>query len=383
MRVLAAALAGLVLPAAAALAPSPGGRPGRSILPAELPRVLSGGAWPTSHVQGLAVDREAGVVYYSFTQLLVKTDLAGAVLGTVTGLTGHLGDLTLDPRDGRVHGSLEYKAQEAFYVAVFDGARIDRVGMDAEADGVMTTVHLAEVVEDFTADMDGDGVFDGDTAATADHRYGCSGIDGVAFGPRLGSRGGEPVLVVAYGVYGDVGREDNDHQVLLEYDVSGWSRWERPLSQDAPHRSGPSRPDRKVFVPTGNTRFGVQNLAHDERSGSWLMAVYPGSKPHLPNYSLYVVDGSVEPRDGQVVGQPEAERGLVLPLAPAGLHHEPSGIRGYELEDGGYGLAPVGDGCFYLVRGREVVEDGVLKQDATAVLHRWTGELPIPFAPVP
>ena len=29
-------------------------------------------------------------------------------------------------------------------------------------------------------------MFDGNIGDTADHRYGCSGIDGVAFGPRFG-----------------------------------------------------------------------------------------------------------------------------------------------------------------------------------------------------
>src|SRR5699024_11549728 len=65
---------------------------------------LQSGPWPTSHVQGIAVDEENGFVYYSFTTLLVKTDLAGNVIGTVGGFTGHLGDLDFNAEDGRVYG---------------------------------------------------------------------------------------------------------------------------------------------------------------------------------------------------------------------------------------------------------------------------------------
>lgn len=119
-------------------------------------------------------------MYWSFTQLLLKTDLAGHVIGTVEGLTGHLGSIDLNGKDGRVYGSLEYKAKKTFYIAIFDVTKIDRIGMNAETDGVMTTVYLDEIVDDFTADMDGNGVFDGDTADTADHRYGASGIDGAS-----------------------------------------------------------------------------------------------------------------------------------------------------------------------------------------------------------
>ncbi|MEK8145944.1 hypothetical protein NKH18_46245 [Streptomyces sp. M10(2022)] len=144
--------------------------------PPELPSYVYGGAWPTSHLQGVTVDRKRGFVYWSFTQKLVKTDLGGKVVGTVDGLTGHLGDIDVDDRSGRVYGSLEYKAAESFYIAVFDGRAIDRTGMNAERDGVMTAVHLDEVAADFTADMDGNGVFDGDIADTLTTATGAAGL---------------------------------------------------------------------------------------------------------------------------------------------------------------------------------------------------------------
>ncbi len=345
----------------------------------DVPLHLYGGAWPTSHVQGVVIDRAKGFAYWSFTQMLVKTDLEGTVVGTVEGLTGHLGDLDLNPADGRVYGSLEYKAEESFYIAIFDVAAIDRVGMDAETDGVMTTVYLPEVVEDFTADMDGDGVFDGDVAATPDHRYGSSGIDGVSFGPEFGTRRDETVLTVAYGIYTNLERTDNDYQVLLQYDVARWARYERPLSQQDPHQSGP-RLAKKFFVHTGNTHFGVQNLEYDAYTGAWMMAVYTGQKPWFPNYSLFMVSADAEPDRQALVGQPRNDRGNVLPLLDAGLRDPATGIRGWESA-GNYGLESLGDGTYYIATGGPVIEDGVAKQDAHLTLHRWTGQTPTPFAP--
>ncbi|MCK1815057.1 hypothetical protein MTQ13_12335 [Streptomyces sp. XM4011] len=357
---------------------APAHTPGRPPLPA-LPDELNGGAWPTSHLQGVALDREKRYMYWSFTQMLVKTDLRGRVVGTVEGLTGHLGDLDLNPRDGRVYGSLEYKAEEAFYIAIFDGDRINRVGMNAERDGVMTTVYLPEVVEDFTADMDGDGHFDGDTPDTADHRYGCSGIDGVAFGPAFGKRAGQgkDTLKVAYGIYSNTERTDNDHQVILEYDVTSWRRYERPLSQTAPHHSGPSRVDGKFFAYTGNTRYGVQNLEYDPYTGDWFLAVYEGAKPGFPNYSFFVIDGSARPVTGEIVGQPERERGKLLKVAD-----------GFDFH-GQYGFQALGDGTYYVADSVRVVgPDGVARQEGFAEKYRWTGRpagaerTTPPFSPV-
>ncbi|PSK98629.1 hypothetical protein CLV30_11910 [Haloactinopolyspora alba] len=366
------ALAGLAAPAAHA-----GRMPDMAEIP-EMPTSVYGGAWPTSHVQGVAVDEKNGHMYFSFTQMLVKTDLHGNVLGTVEGLTGHLGDLTLNVKDGRVYGSLEYKDAEAFYIAIFDVDEIDRVGMDAESDGVMTTVYLPEVVEDFTADMNGDGVFDGDVADTPDHRYGCSGIDGVAFGPSFGSTHGKQKLMVAYGVYSNTDRVDNDHQVVLEYDVSRWRRYERPLSQQDPHTSGPAAVDGKYFLRTGNTTYGVQNLEYDPHTERWMMAVYEGKKEQFPNYSFFMVDAATDPVTGIVAGQPEPETGELLSLAPDGRYDPATGTFGWDFH-GQYGLVSLGNGYYYAVRGEDVVEDGVEKENAYAELYRWTGATPTPF----
>jgi hypothetical protein len=336
---------------------------------------LYGGAWSAGHVQGIAVDPTKGFVYLSFTTLLVKTDLEGNVVGTVSGFTGHLGDLDFNPEDGRVYGSLEYKAQNTFYIAVIDADAVDRIGIQAQNSPVVQTVYLDEVVEDYTADLDGNGVFDGDTADTRDHRYGSSGIDGVSFGPKFGDTGGEQLLTVAYGVYENLGRTDNDHQVLLQYDISDWGSYERPLVEGVPHTSGPPDTSGKYFVRTGNTRFGVQNLAYDDFLQRWFMGVYAGAKPGFPNYGLYAVDAATDPVESALVGT--GDRGLLIPLAEDGLLDPGTGVRGWN-QKADVGIEALGDGLFYLVRNGTT--DG--QQTATLTLHRWTGDVAKPFVPI-
>ena len=258
---------------------------------ATLPLTQNGGTWASGHVQGIAVDLEGGYIYYSFTNLLAKYDFSGKLVGTLVGWAGHLGDLDFNPADGKVYGSLEYKADEAFYIAVIDVSRLDRIGVEARETEIFRTVYLPEVARDYSADMDGDGQFDGNIADTPDHRYGCSGIDGVAFGPAFGETEGERLLTVAYGIYGNIERADNDHQVLLQYDIAGWDRFATPLSEAAPHRNGPAAVNGKYFVRTGNTTYGVQNLAYDPALQRWFMGVYQGTKKAFPNYLLSAIAG--------------------------------------------------------------------------------------------
>lgn len=74
-----------------------------------LPREIRSGEQGPFHVQGIAVDLERGYIYFSFTTKLLKMDFEGNLIGSVDGMTGHLGCLTMNPADGRVYGSLEYK----------------------------------------------------------------------------------------------------------------------------------------------------------------------------------------------------------------------------------------------------------------------------------
>jgi hypothetical protein len=74
----------------------------------KLPDSIYSGKQGEFHVQGMVVDKAKGYVYFSFTNKLIKMDLSGKLIGSVTGFVGHLGDLDL-AEDGKIYGSLEYK----------------------------------------------------------------------------------------------------------------------------------------------------------------------------------------------------------------------------------------------------------------------------------
>jgi len=337
-----------------------------------LPLTIFSGNWNTAHVQGIAIDTARKYMYFSFTTVLVKTDLEGNIVGTVKGLTGHLGDLAFNDADGRVYGSLEYKSRNSFYIAIFDVDKIDRMGLDAETDGIMTAVYLPEVVKDYTADMNGDGVFDGNTADTDDHRYGCSGIDGTTFGPSfITPEDGKLYLTVAYGIFRNVNREDNDYQVILQYDTADFVKYEKPLNQETHHTSGPDNMHGKFFVFTGNTTYGIQNLEYDSFTGHWLMAVYNGTKEKYPNYPLYIIDGTKKAALRPVEGQKQPETGLMLDLLKDGLYDEKSGVYGWKFPLGQTGLIALGDGYYYISKNGSP-EKGV--SNSTVMLYKWNME---------
>ncbi len=343
------------------------------------PVTVDGGAWSgTSHVQGIAVDNKNGFIYWSYATMLVKTDLHGEVLGTVTGILGHLGCLTFNEEDGKVYGSLEYSDDEiqtgilnimnsdrkfdiAFFVAILDGDRIDRIGMDASESGVMEAVLLPKVVEDYKAEVDG-----------IRHRWGCSGIDGVTFGPAFGKTDGEKYLTVAYGIYGDTTRTDNDNQVLHQYSMDSVRKYKETFNQDNMPQEGPV-PDGEYFVHTGNTVYGVQNLCWDPSTKNWLMFVYRGKKSQYPNGSLYIADGGKAPVPVEGV-----EGVMEVPLLKKGSFDKASGIHYWESGLGDTGSAALGDGYFYMAR------DGRRYGLRTSVIHlmRWTGKTPEPFEEV-
>ena len=313
----------------------------------KLPNRIFSGHWKEGHVQGIAIDRARGYVYYSFTTILLKTDLLGNPLGSVENLVGHLGCITMDDENNVIYGSLELKhdaigagiinrtgwdpsKEDSFYLVCFDLDKIDRMGMDAEKDGVMKTVYLPTVLEDFQAQVAVDG-------KVLEHRSGCSGIDGVAFGPELGHTDGKEYLTVAYGIYGDTTRMDNDYQVLLQYDVEDWKKYESPLSQDRMHTQGPANPRKKCFVLTGNTTYGVQNLEYDAHSRQWFMAVYKGNKPHYPNHYLFAFDAGTKPTKQALQGVPYLRKALSI-----------TQVKGWAQNLGSTGLCSLDNGWFYI-----------------------------------
>lgn len=322
------------------------------------PRTIDTGVHRTGHIQGIAVDPEKGYLYCSYTQMLLKLDLQGNVIGSCTGLMGHLGCIDFNEEDGKVYGSLEYKndvigkgvrkmfgkadteLETAFFIAVFDVDKIDRPDMDACTSGVMKAVYLKEPTDDYNAAGENG----------TDHRFACSGIDGTGFGPKFGQTDGKRYLTVAYGIYGDVNRTDNDRQIFLQYDTDGWNGLAEPLSQEHFHKIGPDSPDGKYFLFTGNTDWGVQNLEYDEGTKTWNICVYPGRKPQYPNYPLFTVSAK-DPVTVNETGETE------LSLSEDGILHEPSGIRGWNFPYGATGFYAFGNGYYYVSQNKKL-EDG-------------------------
>lgn len=300
------------------------------------------------HCQGVALDEAHGWLYFSFTTMLLKTDLQGRALGSVTGLTGHLGCLAIDAADGCVYGSLEYKTdaigrgvlsiagrgaegrRDAFCVARFDGRRITRMGMDARSDSVMAVAELGEPLDDYRTG-----------------HYGCSGIDGLSFGPAFGKSSGRDMLTVAYGVYSDTARQDNDYQVLVQYDAR---RVRKACERfKAGTGSGVLR-GKKHFVLTGNTRYGIQNLEYDAGTGLWFASVYRGEKSRWPNYSLFAIDGRRKPVRGRLRGAVYAPSSPVLTLWRPHWADEADEAPGWRMPFGQTGMVSLGGGRFLMAR---------------------------------
>lgn len=346
----------------------------------QIPQPLFTGTFGKNHIQGICVDEKKGFIYYSYTTCLVKARFDGTVVGTVTGLLGHLGCIALG-EDGNVYGSLEYKTDaigknvlerlgteasfdEGFYVVRFDTDRIDREGIEADGNDIMTAVYIKEAVADYT------GTGKNKSGETVPHRLACSGIDGTTFAPLPGKTEAEgKYLYVAYGVYSDLTREDNDHQVLLCYDTSSWEKFARPLKQNEMHTSGFDAPLHKFFVFTGNTNYGVQNLEYDPKTCAIYMAVYQGKKPEYPNFSMFAVDLSVPAKTELLRGI--GEEGEVLTLRRGGEYHEGSGVWGYKFKLGATGMFSFGDGNWLFSDNRKCTEG---RQCSYIFKYKYVGE---------
>ena len=341
-----------------------------------IPDGVSSGKQGAHHVQGIAVDEENGYIYFAFTTHLLKTDLQGNPVGSVTGLQGHLGCITFNPADGNIYGSLEYKHDEigqgitgdeiedGFYIAVFNGAAITRENMSPETDGVLRGAYLPEVLADYSGtgtDINGESV---------PHKYGCGGVDAICFAPAPGQPSGEKYLYVACGVYSDVNRTDNDHMILYRYRIDAVRDAALPLTQSAMHKNSPGAPESKYFVYTGNTSYGVQNMEYDAASCVLLLFVYYGSKTAFPNYDVYPVDLSRPAQTAALTGLDETGEALALFGASTPESNE---ITGWHFPHGQYGVHAKRDGGFYIAE--PVVQDG----EQTAVIYSYQFDPAIGF----
>jgi hypothetical protein len=179
------------------------------------------------------------------------------------------------------------------------------------------------------------------------------------------------MLYTSYGVYGDNNRTDNDYQVILCYDISKWKKYEQPLSSKNLHSSGPEKPNRKYFVRTGNTTYGIQNLAYDKYSGHMLAAVYPGKKAEWPNYNLFVIDGTQKPKKSNLHGFDHPTKGWTLSLLPQGEHDAKTDTWGFRFPYGSTGICSLGDGYFYVSHPGKDAQTG--QQCTTLYLYKWNG----------
>ena len=321
----------------------------------DLPATVSTAKFKSaSHVQGIAMDSERKFLYYTFTDTLVKTDLNGNTVGTMSGFKGHMGDCTFNEKDGKLYASLfcegyGWTKATAAYVAIIDVSKINRVGMRSD-DGLMKTVFIKEFSKDFYADLNGDGVID----AANDRRYCTESIDAVAFGPAFGKTDGKQYLTIGYGVAldvvrtGGVSRTDNDYQVLLQYDAESWNSYAQPLDEDSPHTSGPDRPDGKYFIYTGNTDYGIQVMEYDSFTKKWFFVCYPGNKTQFPKAYTFTVDAADAPYFGELKGQSISETAALLKLSEDATQHASSGVRYWTFWQANTGLISLGDGTFYV-----------------------------------
>ena len=342
-----------------------------------LPNNIFSGNWKEGHVQGIAVDTQRGFVYYSFTTILLKTDLAGNPLATVENLIGHLGCIAFDSEANRLYGSLEMKhdvigrgimertgkklpEEDAFYLVSFDLDKLDRMGMDAETDGIMTSVYVRDVVTDYSCPDDYSG---------RHRRYGCGGMDGISVGPVFGSGKDSPrKIMLAEGICRETDRTDNDHQVILQFDPSIFDTYGNVLDQQHPHHSGPDACEERYFFYTGNTTWGIQNLEYDPHTGYWFVAVYPGIKPEFENFKMFAIDGNIPAELASLEGRGD-EKGLLLTSAKIGVGQKEDRIYGSHFAYGSTGIASLGDGRFCI----SIIDPHVPKEMhcTNVVLHRF------------
>ena len=311
------------------------------------------------HVQGIALDKDEESMYFSFTSAFYKTDLKGNITGSITGINGHLGALTFNPETRKAYASLEMKDDEIgrniadglgaarhedsmsrFYIAEIAVDSVD--GFDVPFEKAMTLHPVTEAARDYLAEVEVDG-------SALRHRYGCSGVDGITLGPEFGSASEEVShLYLAYGIYSDTLRCDNDYNILLCYDLDDLST-----------------PQHKYFIYTGNTRYGVQNLAYDPYTERMYMAVYKGTKSQFENYRLFAVDMRQNPYIGRLKGVPYQEDEVEQVDVCGGWH----------FKWGSTGLCPLGDGRYYISENSKTDEGHV----CDAVMYMSSDDPESPF----
>ena len=182
---------------------------------------------------------------------------------------------------------------------------------------------------------------------------------------------GKNYLYVAYGIYKDDDRQDNDCQVLLRYKMKKLDRFAGKVKFGEFYDRGPAKPLDKYFIYTGNTNWGVQNMAYDPSLKKMFLFVYKGSKPAFPNYDTFIFDIAIKPVKKLVDGvwYDKSKHPMI------GSPEKPVG--GVRFKYGSTGVSPLGDGLFYISENGRNPETGL--QNCRARLYKWDG---MAFAPV-
>ncbi len=335
-----------------------------------LPLSLSSGSWDVRHCQGIAVDPQKGYIYYSYTNTFVKCDLEGNVVGTITGIEGHMGDVCFNSDDGKAYVSYNPQGKKALYIAIIDVDNLNQINLKAVQCGLIRTVHLKEVYKDFSSSVQvGEKTFI--------RKYGVSGTDGITFGPSF-STGRGSYLTVACGLTPQTYRSDNNYQILIQYNVKKWwDTYSQPLSFDTFHHNGPDKHNGKYFVYTGNTNYGVQTMVYFKEINAWILNVYPTTKETFKKYTMYIIDGDVKPKKEILKGQPtDTDEQYVLTLYQDGELDKRTGIYGWYTSFGNKGMAYISDGLFYIIHPFATWYN---TQTAVAYLYVWDPTKDDPF----
>jgi hypothetical protein len=135
-----------------------------------------------------------------------------------------------------------------------------------------------------------------------------------------------------------------------------FEKFGKPLNQESPHHSGPESFEKRYFLYTGNTTYGIQNIEYDAASRNWFIAVYPGKKESFTNFRMFICDGAVVPIKTELAGR-NGEIGLTLTLKNIGIKSDKNDIYGSHFLLGETGIASIGDGYFYISKPYERRDD--------------------------
>ncbi|MBQ1209978.1 MAG: hypothetical protein IIX64_05875 [Bacteroidales bacterium] len=313
------------------------------------------------HVQGIAYDNVKNHLFLSFTTSFVIANHEGEIIGSVDKIHGHLGAMTFDKENRKVYASLEEKndaigrsiskglgasfyTESNFYIVEFD---VDAIkGRNVPFEKVAKKIKVNEVLKDYQDSVQVDGKW-------LKHRFGCSGMDGMCVAPEFGKVGGKNYLYVAYGIYSDTLRHDNDYQVILRYQLKDI-------------RKGLAKNPERYFVMTGNTDWGVQNMAYDSENHQILLCVYHGWKSQYPNYDVFSIDMHEKPFKAQLERVPYIK----------GKQKQMSVKKAWFFKHGSTGICQVEKNLWYIAISARVIDPqtGKKRYSSDNILYRWTGE---------